>query len=60
MQDRAERYQACMANVSEKVAGHLESMHADEILLRSAQRSPSRFKAANDRTMARDNASEEK
>ena len=26
-----------MADVSEKVAGHLESLEADEILLRSAQ-----------------------
>ena len=33
----AERYRERMAEVSEKVAGHLESMEADEILSRSSQ-----------------------
>jgi hypothetical protein len=37
MQERGERYRERMANVSEKVAGRLESMKADEILLRSSQ-----------------------
>jgi hypothetical protein len=37
MQERGERYRERMANVSEKVAGHLESLEADEILLRSGQ-----------------------
>jgi len=35
--ERGERYRERMADVSEKVAGHLECMDADEILLRSAQ-----------------------
>jgi hypothetical protein len=37
MQERGERYRERMADVSEKVAGHLEAMDADEILLRSSQ-----------------------
>ncbi len=37
MQERGERYRERMADVSEMVAGHLESLHADEILCRSAQ-----------------------
>jgi hypothetical protein len=37
MQERGERYRERIANVSERIAGHLESMEADEILLRSAQ-----------------------
>ena len=37
MQQRGERYRERMADVSEKVAGHLESLHADEILSRSSQ-----------------------
>jgi ABC-type lipoprotein release transport system permease subunit len=37
MQQRGERYRERMADVSDKVAGHLESLDADEILLRSAQ-----------------------
>jgi hypothetical protein len=37
MQQRGERYRERMADVSEKVAGHLDSLKADEILLRSAQ-----------------------
>ncbi len=37
MQERGERYRERMADVSEKVAGHLESMGADEILSRSSQ-----------------------
>ena len=32
MQERGERYRERIANVSEKVAGHLESLDADEIL----------------------------
>jgi hypothetical protein len=37
MEQHGERYRERMADVSEKVAGHLECMDADEILLRSAQ-----------------------
>ena len=37
MQERGERYREQMAGVSEKVAGHLESMEADEILSHSSQ-----------------------
>ena len=37
MQERGERYRERMAGVNEKVAGHLEWMEADEILLRSSQ-----------------------
>jgi hypothetical protein len=37
MRERGERYRERLAGVSEKVTGHLESMEADEILLRSAQ-----------------------
>ena len=37
MQERGERYRERMADVSEKVAGHLETMEADEILSRSSQ-----------------------
>ena len=37
LQQRGERYRERMADVSEKVAGHLEAMDADEILLRSSQ-----------------------
>ena len=37
MQQRGERYRERMAEVSEKVAGHLECLDAGEILLRSAQ-----------------------
>ena len=37
MQEREERYRERMADVSEKVAGHLESLDADEILSRSSQ-----------------------
>ena len=37
MQERGERYRERMAGVSEKVAGHLESLEADEILSRSSQ-----------------------
>jgi hypothetical protein len=37
MQERGERYRERMADVSEKVAGHLESLEADEILSRSSQ-----------------------
>jgi hypothetical protein len=37
MQERGERYRERIANVSERITGHLESMEADEILLRSAQ-----------------------
>ena len=35
--ERGERYRERMADVSEKVAGHLESMEANEILSRSSQ-----------------------
>ena len=35
--ERGERYRQCIAGVSEKVAGHLESMEANEILSRSSQ-----------------------
>ena len=35
MQERGERYRERIANVSEKVAGHLESLDADEILWRA-------------------------
>jgi uncharacterized protein YjcR len=35
MHERGERYRERMADVSEKVAGHLESLEADEILSRS-------------------------
>jgi hypothetical protein len=42
MQERGERYRERMADVSDKVAGHLESLDADEILLRSAPRFPPR------------------
>jgi hypothetical protein len=34
---RGERYRERMADVSEKVAGHLDSLKADEILSRSSQ-----------------------
>lgn len=37
MQERGERYRERMADVSEKVAGHVASMDADSILTRSAQ-----------------------
>src|SRR5207248_7750306 len=37
MQERGERYRERIAGVSEKVAGHLESLDADQILLRSPQ-----------------------
>ena len=37
IEQRGERYRERMAGVSEKVAGHLESLDADEILLRGAQ-----------------------
>jgi hypothetical protein len=37
MQERGERYRERIANVSERVVGHLGSMDADEILLRSSQ-----------------------
>jgi len=37
MQERGEHYRERTAELSEKVAGRLESMDADEILLRSAQ-----------------------
>ena len=37
MQERGERYRERMADVSEKVAGHIASMNADSILTRSAQ-----------------------
>jgi hypothetical protein len=37
MQERGERYRERMAEVSEKVVGHVEAMGADEILMRSAQ-----------------------
>jgi len=37
MQQRGERYRERVAGISERVIGHVESMEADEILLRSAQ-----------------------
>jgi hypothetical protein len=37
MQERGERYRERVAGVSEKVIGHVEAMHPDEILTRSAQ-----------------------
>ena len=37
MQERGERHLERMAGVGEKVAGHLESLEADEILTRSSQ-----------------------
>jgi uncharacterized protein YjcR len=37
MQERGERYRERIAGVSERVAGHVESMAPDEILSRSAQ-----------------------
>ena len=37
MQERGERYRERVAGISEKVIGHVESMEADEILLRSSQ-----------------------
>jgi hypothetical protein len=37
MQERGERYRERVAGVSEKVIGHVESMHPDEILTRSSQ-----------------------
>ena len=37
IQERGERYRERMADVTEKVAGHLESMDADSILTRGAQ-----------------------
>ena len=37
MQERGERYRDRMAGVSEKVAGHLESLEANKILSRSSQ-----------------------
>ena len=37
MQERGERHRERVAGISEKVIGHVESMEADEILLRSAQ-----------------------
>jgi len=37
MEQRGERYRERMADISEKVAGHLDSLKMDEILLRSAQ-----------------------
>ena len=37
MHERGERYRERIAGVSEKVAGHLESLDADEILSRSSQ-----------------------
>ena len=37
MQERGERYRERMADVSEKVAGHIASMNAESILTRSAQ-----------------------
>ena len=37
MQERGERYRERMADVSENIAGHLESLEADEILSRSSQ-----------------------
>jgi hypothetical protein len=37
MQERGERYRERMADVSEKVPDRLDSMDADEILLRSSQ-----------------------
>ena len=37
MQERGERYRERVASVSERVIGHVEAMHPDEILNRSAQ-----------------------
>jgi uncharacterized protein YjcR len=37
MQERGERYRERMADVSERVAGHLKSLEPDEILSRSSQ-----------------------
>jgi len=37
MQERGERYRERIARVSERVVGHIEAMHQDEILSRSAQ-----------------------
>jgi hypothetical protein len=37
MQERGERYRERVAGVSEKVINHVEAMHPDEILTRSAQ-----------------------
>ena len=37
MQERGQRYRERMAGVSDRVAGHLESLEADEILLHSSQ-----------------------
>ena len=37
VEDRTERYRQRMAEVSERVVDHLESMEADQILSRSSQ-----------------------
>src|SRR4030095_14819040 len=37
MQERGQRYRGRIAGVSERVVGHVETMHPDEILSRSAQ-----------------------
>ena len=37
MQERGQRYRERIAGVSERVVGHIEAMHPDEILTRSAQ-----------------------
>jgi len=37
IQERGERYRERIAGVSEKVIGHVEAMHPDEILTRSGQ-----------------------
>jgi hypothetical protein len=37
MEQRGQRYRERVANVSERIANHLESMEADEILSRSSQ-----------------------
>ena len=54
MQQRRERYRERMADVSEKVAGHLESMGGDEILSRSSQ--VERIDTVARRTFGLDNA----
>ena len=37
MQERGEKYRERVAGVSDKVIGHVEAMHPDEILTRSSQ-----------------------
>jgi hypothetical protein len=54
MQERGERYRERIAGVSEKVAGHLETMGPDDILNRASQLE--RFDTVARRTFGLDNA----